>query len=123
MTQYEKSPRRTNYYQNNGFDAEQWEQWEDWRDEANYPAVREGYQEAPRHYHREDSAEERGHDEVFEDHHLTRLEEERFHDEKDPEDCQPDPSQNVNEEFEKSKPATGWDDKFEQFKNGPFPKK
>ena len=120
MTQYEKSPRRTNYYENNGFDAEQWEHWDY---DANYPPPEEGYQDAP-HYHREDSAEDRGRDEVFEDHHHLRLEEDRFHDEKGQENCQADPSQNVNEEFEKSKPATtGWDDKFEQFKNGPFPKK
>ena len=118
MNQYEKSPRRTNYYQNNGFDAEQWEQWDY---DTNYPPVQEGYQDA-HHYHREDSAEDRGHEDVFEDHHL-RLEEERFRDEKDPEDCQADPAQNVNEEFEKSKPSTGWEDKFEEFKNGPFPKK
>lgn len=121
MTPYEKSPMRRNYYQNNGFDAEQWEQWEEYPDDTNYPAVQEGYQDS-HHYHREDTAEDRGHDEVFEDHHL-RLEEERFHGEKVPEDCQADPSQNISEEFEKSKPSTGWDDKFEEFKNGPFPKK
>ena len=120
MTQYEKSPRRTNYYQNNGFDAEQWEEWDY---DSNYPPVRQGYQEA-HHYHREDSTEERGRDQVFEDHHLRLEEERRFQDQKDPEDCQPDPGQTVSDEFEKSKPATsGWDDKFEEFKNGPFPKK
>ena len=120
MNQYEKSPRRTNYYQNNGFDAEQWEEWDY---DSNYPPVRQGYQEA-HHYHREDSTEERGRDEVFEDHHLRLEEERRFQDQKDPEDCQPDPGQTVSDEFEKSKPTTsGWDDKFEEFKNGPFPKK
>ena len=126
MTEYEKSPRRTNYYQNNGFDGEQ---WEDWDYDTNYPTEQEDYH-GNHHYHSEDRRveirEERRDDDVFEDHH-HRLEEERFQDDK-ADDCQEadqggDPNENINADFEKNKSTHSWDDKFEQFKNGPFPKK
>ena len=111
--------RRTNYYQNNGFDNEQ-----SWDYDNDYPPQQNGYlnhqwtdhngYHHPRQYDRRD-------DEVFEDHHHT-LEQERFHDDK-PEASQVEQRQDIKEDFEESKSLSGWDDKFEEFKNGPFPKK
>ena len=119
MSEYEKSPRRRNYYQNNGFDNEQWDF------ESNYPPAQNGYLNHQWNddngYHDTHHYDRRHHDDFEDRHH--RLEEERFHDDKE-EDHGVDERQERSEEFEPpSKAASEWDDKFEEFKNGPFPKK
>ena len=112
MNRYEKNHRRTNYYQNNGYD-EHWdiETERDSYDTRNYPRVQNGYLNEQWNddngYHDNVTYDSRD-ETVFDDQH----------------DQHQDVIHDTFDEKEGPVPENiPPDDAFENFKTGPFPKK